>query len=457
MPHRRYSLITRLSHRLLLWVGCAWIVMACGVGWYVHKEISDRFDESLVESARLLLDIAVHQMQENESLAEINQPRRKEVDDSDSARVEGVYVIYQVLDGAGEVIFHSEGAPATRMVPDLRPGFKDSDKWRMYMLRHITSDYYVVAADTHTNRYVGFAETMTWLLFLLFVLLPGILLAIRGVTKAELGSVKLIASEIAARGGSNLAPIVVNDLSTELGTISDSTNHLLARLDNALKIERALAATAAHELRTPLASARISLRAMQSHPMSDEAREACLQLGSNLETLVRRAEKLLEISQAEAGAAYTQERVDVGVLARMVVGEISRSAKASARLLLSVPEGEPITALGDMDTLAIALRNLIENSLKFGGPSNVMVQVSRPASISVRDNGAGVSAQDMLKLRMPRMRLSTNLPGYGLGLSIVRTIMEKHGGQLTLNSPPHGQSHGFEAVLTLVPDTHTSP
>jgi two-component system, OmpR family, sensor kinase len=448
-------MVARLSRRLVLWVGCAWIIMACGVGWYVHKEISDRFDEALVESARLLLDIVVHQMEEVESLAEIGRPRRKEVENSVSASVEGVHLIYQVLDGAGEVIFYSEGAPATKMVPDLRPGFKDDDKWRMYTLRHITSDFYVISADTHFNRYEGFAETMTWLLLLLVGLLPVILLAVRRITTAELRSVQRIASEILARGGTNFNPIVVGDLSTEVGTISDSTNYLLARLDDALKTEHALAANAAHELRTPLASARMSLRTAQAYPMSEAARDACERVAVNLETLSKRAEKLLQFSRAEAGAAYTQEPVDLGVMARAVIDEFGYAANAVARIKLSVPEGEGVVALGDLDSLAIAVRNLIENCLKFATQSDVVVQVSRPACISVRDDGPGVSAQDMQRLHQQRVRLTRNLPGFGLGLSIVRTITEKNGGQLTLHSPPSGQTQGFEAVLTLTPCTHS--
>jgi two-component system, OmpR family, sensor kinase len=240
-----------------------------------------------------------------------------------------------------------------------------------------------------------------------------------------------------------------------MGTISDSTNHLLARLDDALKTERALAANAAHELRTPLASARMSLRTAQTYPMSEAAREACERLAVNLETLGKRAEKLLQLSRAEAGATFTQEQVDLGVLARAVVDEFTQTANVVARIKLSVPEGEAVVALGDLDSLAIALRNLIENSLKCGAQSDVLVQVCRPACISVRDAGPGVSPQDLLRLHQQRVRLTANLPGFGLGLSIVRTIMEKHGGQLTLHSPPNGQTQGFEAVLTLTPTTHS--
>lgn len=449
MQAEKYSLITRLSRTLSLWVGGVWLITSIGAAWYVHHELSDRFDETLVESARLLLDIAVHEVDEIESVAPSGPVIAKEVPDSQSIKVENVYLVYQVFDGSGNMLFRSAAAPSTRLVADFKLGFMEGRQWRMYTLRHASRDFYIVVADTHQHRYEGFRQTMQWLLLILLALLPLILLAVRKITTLELESVRRIAREISARHGADLSPIVVSGMSKELGVISDSTNHLLARLDEALKSERALAANAAHELRTPLAAARLSLSAAQAFPMSDSAREASMQVTSSLDLLGRRAEKLLQLSRAEASATLTQERVDLGALAHAVVDEFSQSTQAAARIKLSVPAGEALTALGDFDSLAIALRNLIENSLKYAPESDVYVQLSDPSTISVRDFGLGVGAEDLQRLRQRHVRLSANQAGYGLGLSIVRTIIEKQGGQLLLQSPSFGSAHGFEAVLVL--------
>ncbi len=137
------------------------------------------------------------------------------------------------------------------------------------------------------------------------------------------------------------------------------------------------------------------------------------------------------------------------MLVSEVVDELAQTAKASGRIKLSWPNGEALTALGEFDSLAIALRNLIENSLKYAPKSDVWVQLTGPSSFSVRDAGDGVSPQDMQKLRERHVRLSSKQKGYGLGLSIARTIVEKQGGVLKLFSPPPGHAHGFEAVLEL--------
>jgi two-component system, OmpR family, sensor kinase len=449
-----YSLIARLSRTLSLWVGGIWLLTAIGASWYVHHELSNRFDESLVESARLLLDIAVHEVDEIDSVAPSGPVVTKEVPDSQSIKVENAYLIYQVLDSSRSIIFRSAAAPTTMLVADLQQGFMQGQKWRTYTLRHATRDFYIVVADTHANRYAGFRETLQWLLVILLALLPLILFAVRKITSLELHSVRRMATEISARSGTDLSPITVGGMSRELGAISDSTNHLLVRLDDALRSERALAANAAHELRTPLAAAKLSLSSAQSYPMSEAAREAIMTVRSNLDTLAKRAEKLLQLSRAEAGASLTQERVDLGLLVCAVVDEFAHSAQAADRIKLSMPAGEVLTPLGDFDSLAIAMRNLIENSLKYAPDSDVFVQLSGPAIFRVRDTGPGVSGQDMQRLRQRHVRLSSNEAGYGLGLSIVRTIIEKQGGELKLYSPPLGHAQGFEAILVLKLKTH---
>jgi two-component system, OmpR family, sensor kinase len=448
MNSKKYSLVKHLSRSLSLWVGGFWLFTSLGVALYVHNEISDRFDESLVESARLLLDIAVHEVDEIAAIVPQFKPQAAEVPDSQSIKVNNVYLVYQFLDEKGNIIFLSEAAPKTPLSNDLQLGFSERNDWRTYTLRHPTRKYLIVVADTHSNRYKGFIDTMSVLMVILLALLPLILFAVRRVTATELRAVQSIAHEISARNGVNLSPIAVTDMSMELTEISDSANHLLARLDDALKTERALAANAAHELRTPLASARMSLSAAQGYAMSEEALKATQLAVSSLDTLNRRAEKLLQLSRAEASATLSQDAVDLGVLANAVVDEFAQTSIAARQIKLSVPDGAAVIALGDFDSLAIALRNLIENSLKYAPQSEVLVSVSNPPSIAVSDSGAGINAEDMVRLRQRHVRLRSNLSGYGLGLYIVRNIMDRQGGGLELYSPPKGRTQGLEAVMT---------
>ena len=454
------GLAFRLSRILSLWVGGIWIVTATMVAWYVHHEIAESFDDALAESGHRLLDLVVLEANEIEHLSapgtplsgavlEQHLPAVQAVADNQDPKHNYNNLIYQILSGAGEILLHSQGAPAKRMVPDLTLGFSSSELWRIYTLRSAEKNVYIVVADTTQHRRDSQRETLLWLMLPLLAMLPVLVLVVRKVSAVELQGVQQIASAIARRGGRNLAPIAVQGLSAELYSISESTNHLLLRLDEALNTERALAANAAHELRTPLAAARLSLGTAQTYPMSIEAQEAIAHVASSLELLSKRAEKLLQLSRAESAAVLSQEEVDLGALTSAVAQEFWQSEDASSRLRLCLPEDQAVMAVGDFDSLAIALRNLIENALKYAPDAGIYVTASNPATIMVRDSGPGVSMADLTKLRERHFQLDSNQAGYGLGLSIVKLIVEKQGGQLELRSPPPGYSHGFEAVLKL--------
>ncbi|RZL87972.1 MAG: ATP-binding protein, partial [Variovorax sp.] len=96
-------------------------------------------------------------------------------------------------------------------------------------------------------------------------------------------------------------------------------------------------------------------------------------------------------------------------------------------------------------------RNLVENALRHGGGMPVQIEVAAPATFVVRDQGPGVAPAHLPTLAQRHVRQSADRAGYGLGLSIVSTIAERHGGRLELASPPPGQSSGLEARLVLQP------
>ncbi|MGE8199825.1 MAG: histidine kinase dimerization/phospho-acceptor domain-containing protein, partial [Variovorax sp.] len=89
-------------------------------------------------------------------------------------------------------------------------------------------------------------------------------------------------------------------------TVGDHVNRLLERLSHSLYVERALAANAAHELRTPLAAARLRLQTALEHDLQRNDVQAALDA---LRTLSHRTEKLLQLSRAESGASLTRTRV----------------------------------------------------------------------------------------------------------------------------------------------------
>ena len=300
-----------------------------------------------------------------------------------------------------------------------------------------SSDLVLLGGGLDTTRSAASAGAM----------LPLLALVLRKVARTELRALETLASEIEQRSGADLRPIRLPGLPRELRSVGDHVNQLLERLSQSLDVERALAANAAHELRTPLAAARLRLQTALEHELKREDVLAALEA---LQVLGQRTEKLLQLSRAESAASLAREKIDLVQLSGSVAQEFWQAPDANVRLALKVPDTEPPVALGDVDALAIALRNLVENALRYGR-GRVVIEVMAPCTLSVRDAGPGVSPEQLRTLQQRHVRHGPDRAGYGLGLSIVGTIVEKLGGRLDLSSPPMGAATGFEARIVLNP------
>jgi two-component system OmpR family sensor kinase len=441
-PRRRDSLAGRLTRTLIVWVGGVWMLCVLGVVWYVDREINHNFDNELVEVSHRMFDLAVqelHVLQREQGPGGgtlIAPPQLF----SDSA------VMYQVVDLHERMLLRSAEAPREPFDVPRAPGFANTGQWRIYTVRHPTLDLFLQVADPLADRRRALNRTLFGLIIPLGAVLPLLALVLRNVARTELRVLQRLAEEIEKRSGADLRPIgLPADLPRELRTVGDHVNRLLERLSQALDVERALAANAAHELRTPLAAARLRLETAFEHELRREDVQAALDA---LQVLSHRTEKLLQLSRAESGASLARVRIDLVQLAGTVAQEFWQQAHANAQLTLKVPDTEAPVALGDVDALAIALRNLVENALRYSG-SRVVIEVMAPCTLAVRDLGPGVGAEQLSTLRQRHVRHANDHAGYGLGLSIVATIVEKHGARLELSSPPPGAASGFEARIVL--------
>ena len=189
----------------------------------------------------------------------------------------------------------------------------------------------------------------------------------------------------------------------EVARLAESFNRAAARIEALVGAHKALLANASHELRTPLARIRMALEL-------PERRGELLQDIAELDALV---DEILLASRLEAQEAISAENVDLLALA----------AEECARYEGVELDGEPVTVSGDPRLLRRMIRNLLENARKHGRPP-VKVTVGRSEgkiSLRVCDSGPGVPEAEREKLFEPFYR--------GLGLSIVRQIARRHGGE----------------------------
>ena len=438
------TLAGRLTRMLVLWVGGIWLACVLAVAWYVDREIDFNFDSELVEISHRLFDIALRDYERLAAAPGAAQPL---------VAPEPLFaedeVLYQLVDEGGRVLLRAADAHGSMFEVALAPGFADNGAWRIYTVRHPDRPLLMQVADPLEERWRAVARTLAVLIAAMLAVLPLLALGLRQIARRELQALGGVAAQIRQRGGNDLSALALAGLPQELHAMGEDVNRLLLRLDHALQAERALAANAAHELRTPLATTRLRLQTALEHGLSTHEVQAALDA---LQTLSHRTEKLLQLSRAESGAALARAPVDLARLAATVTEDFWHDPHVRTRLHLQVPEDKAAPeTLGDVDALAIALRNLIENALRYAGEARVCIEVAAPCTLIVRDEGPGVAPPQLQTLRQRHVRHSADQAGYGLGLSIVASIVQQHGGRLELASPPPGLARGFEARIVLRP------
>lgn len=241
----------------------------------------------------------------------------------------------------------------------------------------------------------------------------------------------------------SLEPIQTHGVPTELLPFASALNDLLARVRAMLERERQFAATAAHQLRTPLAGLQLGLARAESAGDLESARGVLRELGRATQRTSRLVQQLLALSRLdpEVGTGLDFTEVDLVELAR-AVGETCFDAARRKRISLELEErGGPVKVNAQADLLAEAVGNLLDNAIRYTPPGGrvVLAVQDGPPSISVSDSGPGIPPEErtLVLQRFARGRHSDG-EGSGLGLAIVQEIAALHGAQLEVGDAALG-------------------
>lgn len=264
---------------------------------------------------------------------------------------------------------------------------------------------------------------------------------VRGV-RAGMRGVHVLSDEISARSANDLHLIQLPDaLPTELQPLLRHTNDLLTRLDDALAAQRRFVGNAAHQLRTPLAGLKMESELMLAQDLPSDIRVRAQRIKDVSDRMIRLGQQLLVLAKLDPEARAHDQfvRMDLCEWIRHA-GEpwIAEARKAGLDIQLDAPE-EPVWIDGDPLLLDEMLGNLIDNAIRYAsGATHIRLQIgSNPPSLSVEDDGCGISLQEQGRVfeafyRSPSARTG----GAGLGLAIVREMTRAHGGWWSLVSRP---------------------
>jgi signal transduction histidine kinase len=246
-------------------------------------------------------------------------------------------------------------------------------------------------------------------------------------------------------------------LTVVVGAGSYSVARAYARELAVMRLQSEFVSAVSHEFRTPLTSLRqLSETLNEGRPLEDERRAKYYQaLDRATNRLQRLVEGLLDFGRMESGAmVYRKQDLDVAALVASVVDEFQREAgDRGYHVDLETESGLP-SIHADSETLGRAIWNLLDNAEKYSPEcKTIQVDVEREGAgiaIRVQDRGLGIAADEHRDILRKFVRgaaaQATGIKGTGIGLAMVRHIVDAHGGSLRLESVP-GEGSTFSIVL----------
>ncbi len=216
----------------------------------------------------------------------------------------------------------------------------------------------------------------------------------------------------------------VEGLPTEIASLVRAINEMIARVEQTHEEQELFLATAAHELRTPMAVLRTRLEELPESEIKETLRHDIRRMASLVDQLLR----LMHIRNNRD----LKDEVDLVATTRDVVA--MRAPLSVDRGVDIELESEPktLTVKGQAGLVGVAIANLLDNAISFSKPGDALkVSVDSTGRVAVRDCGPGIPAAELERIFEPFAKSPPNRQGHGLGLAIVRAIMTAHGGDVS--------------------------
>jgi signal transduction histidine kinase len=327
-----------------------------------------------------------------------------------------------------QAMHHMRHGPAHRMMMASGPAafqieVQLSDGAWVSMVQELPQDQFLVQG-----------KLLTALAILLLSVVGLSLWAVRRVTRplAALGE----AAEALGRDISR-APLNQNEGPKEVQRAAQAFNTMQTRIANYIQDRERFLAAVSHDLKTPITRLRLRAELLDDESMRDKI----LHDLNDMETMTAATLDFIR------GEQQREESKLVDIMALLESLQEDRQAMGQKVSLSGTAKpyvAQPIS-------LRRSLENLIDNAIKYGAQADVMIEdTEQQLVIRITDQGPGIPEQQLHEVFKPFHRLEQSrnreTGGAGLGLSIARTIVRAHGGEITLRNPPEG---GLEATLVL--------
>ncbi|NOR41448.1 MAG: HAMP domain-containing protein [Gammaproteobacteria bacterium] len=380
------------------------------------------FDSELADTAQLLSVV------------------REDYHPGDTAALETTRYVFQIWQD-DTLLLRSANSPEILIAP-LTGGFHDRNfnnhRWRTYSLYNESSRRWVITAERLDIRNSLAENIVLESVLPVLALLPVLAVIIWIVVGRGLAPLQRLANVLGHKRADDLSPIALKDQPVELTRLTRAANDLLSRLQASFEREKQFTANAAHELRTPVSALKIHLHNLSEElPDGEERLQALVSVTDRMGHLIEQMLALHRTTNDQFIANFTS--LDLYTLVQgVIVGEYASLEDKNQQL-----EFRGVNSLLRADRFALEtlMQNLLGNAVKYtpqGGSILITITDSGgTVTLRVEDSGSGIPVDQYESVFNRFQRIggdqnSSSAPGCGLGLSIVRQIVELHKAQITL-------------------------
>lgn len=349
------------------------------------------------------------------------------------------------------LLLKSNNAPEN-LITKVNEGFVDSSflnkRWRVFVL--VEGDIKVVVAQPVKQRVETVEYVLLEAILPIVYMIPIIGLFVFYAINRSLKPLNSLSKQLKQKNVNDLTSVKVDDNSAELKPIEQTLNHLLERLKNSFEREKTLSADAAHELRTPISVLKITAHNLSvAYQGNNITQQHIDELESNTLRMAHVIEQIITLNRTTPeNFEQNKSTVDLRELLQQVISDNYEKIESAQQSISLQADTTPF--YGDAFSLKILFDNLIKNANKYSGKNTqIMTSIihhNENVEVVIEDSGTGIS-QDKLDKVFQRFYRVKQHPetGSGLGLSIVKHIVDLHCGEITLSQSSLG---GLKASVT---------
>lgn len=395
---------------------------------FTWHEIEEVYDAQLVHNAKVLFQLTEHEIHDDKAF---------------SLGIENAKIEHKYERNLGFRIWYHGNliTQSNNTIPfgDLKtsPGFStvsiDNQKWRVFVLLAPEQDIIIETSERYDIRYELIIQLMSsqilpavfFIPLLFFIIWIGISRAIKPLLE--------LSNDVKQRSSDDFTPIQNQSIALEVEPLITALNQLFNRMGDSYQRERQFTDHAAHELRTPLAAmktqAQVLLRKTKELP---EHQDGLNNLLASVERATNLIEQLLALARIQ-NERFPQTPFNLSELCSQVFADLLPKATLK-NIELSADIQEYYEICGHPESIAILIRNIIDNAIKYtpaGGEVKIQLQHDR---LEVIDTGVGIRDEDKHRVFDRFVRVDkTRQTGSGLGLAIVHWIAQAHHFEITLH------------------------